>query len=70
MKATINIPDELYRKVKAKSAAEVLATPGLATTKPGFVGRMIHTGYVRDAHRMLTFEKAAGKLERTRVLTS
>jgi len=49
-------------------AAGVLKTPGLATAKPGFVDRMIHADYLRDAGRVLTFEKAAGKLPRARVL--
>ena len=54
--------------VAAGCAAAVLATPGLAGAKPGFVDRMIHAEYVRDFDRMLTFEKAARKLPRTRLL--
>lgn len=54
--------------VAAGSAAQVLATPGLATAKPGFMDRMIHAGYMHDLDEMLTFEKAAGKLPHTRVL--
>ena len=50
-------------------AAEVLTTSRLAGAKPGFVDRMIHAGYVRDCEQMLTFETAARKLSRTRVLT-
>ena len=34
-------------------AAEVLATPGLATARPGFVARMIHAAYMRDVDSML-----------------
>lgn len=49
-------------------AADVLKTPGLATAKPGFVDRMIHADYLRDAGRVLSFEKAASKLSRTHVL--
>jgi predicted nucleic-acid-binding protein len=51
-------------------AAEVLKTPGLENAKPGFVDRLIHGGYVvGDVDRVLTFEKAAGKLGGVRVLT-
>jgi predicted nucleic-acid-binding protein len=50
-------------------AAEVLKTPGLASAKPGFADRLIHAGYVvGEVDRVLTFERAAGKLPRTRVL--
>jgi predicted nucleic-acid-binding protein len=54
--------------VAAGCAAQVLATPRLAAAKPGFVDRMIHAGYMGDLDQMLTFEKAARKLPRTRVL--
>ena len=53
--------------VSAGCAAEVLG-PGLQAAKPGFVDRMIHAGYVRELDTMLTFERAARKLARTRVL--
>lgn len=49
-------------------AAEVLATNGLASAKPGFVDRLIHGAYTATANEMATFEKAAGKLRRVRVL--
>jgi len=49
-------------------AAEVMAIPGLATAKPGLVDRLIHGGYVREVDQIVTFEKAARKLPRTRVL--
>jgi predicted nucleic-acid-binding protein len=51
-------------------APEVLATPKLASAKPGFVDRMIHAGYLRSLDQTLTFERAAGKLARARVLTT
>jgi predicted nucleic-acid-binding protein len=51
-------------------APEVLATPKLASAKPGFVDRMIHEGYLRSLDQTLTFERAAGKLARARVLTT
>jgi predicted nucleic acid-binding protein len=50
-------------------AGEVLAKPGLAKAKPGFVDRMIHAAYFREGGEMLTFEKAAAKLSHTRVLS-
>lgn len=50
------------------SSPEVLATPKLATAKPGLVDRLIHADYVRVLDQVLTFEKAAGKLGRARVL--
>ena len=56
-------------RIKAAGAAdEILATPHLATAQPGFVDRMIHAEYVRIADQMLTFEKAARRLPKTRVL--
>lgn len=50
------------------AAAEVLATEGLATAKPGFVDRLICEAYTGTANEMATFEKAAGKLKSVRVL--
>lgn len=50
------------------TAAAVLATPNLATTKPGFVDRLIHADYLRTAPAMLTFERAAARLAGARVL--
>lgn len=50
------------------AAAEVLATGGLATAKPGFVDRLIRAAYTDVADEMVTFEKAAGKLKSVRVL--
>lgn len=44
-------------------AADVLATNGLASAKPGFVDRLIHRTYVAaSGGRMATFERAAAKL--------
>lgn len=54
--------------VAAGCAAQVLATPRLAVAKPGFVDRMIHAEYVGNLGQMLSFEKAARRLARTRVL--
>ncbi|MFA5264175.1 MAG: PIN domain-containing protein [Opitutaceae bacterium] len=49
-------------------AAEVLATDGLASAKPGFVDRLIQGSYVMSGGAMATFEKASGKLKSVRVL--
>lgn len=50
--------------------AEVLATPNLESAKPGFIDRVIHQNYLRSgAQEVATFERAAGKLARARVLT-
>lgn len=50
-------------------AGKILETPDLASSKPGFVDRMIHGEYTTRCEGMATFEKAARKLPRTRVLT-
>ena len=50
------------------AAAEVLATDGLGSAKPGFVDRLIHGAYADAADGMVTFEKAASKLKSVRVL--
>jgi len=47
----------------------VLATPGLATAKPGFVDRLIHEQYLRDrAVGMATFERAVRTLSHVELL--
>ncbi|MBI2440926.1 MAG: PIN domain-containing protein [Lentisphaerae bacterium] len=49
--------------------ATVLATPGLASAKPGFVDRLIHEQYLRGgAAGMVTFEKAARALAKVKLL--
>lgn len=49
----------------------VLALDGLESTKPGFVDRMIHAGYLQaGASEVVSFERAFGKLPNTRVLTA
>jgi predicted nucleic acid-binding protein len=53
----------------AGAAAEVLRTPGLATVKPGLVDRLIHGAYADQQASLITFEKAAGKLPKARVLS-
>lgn len=50
------------------SAAEVLVKSGLATAKPGFVDRMIHSAYTQLGGVMVTFEHSAKKLPSVRVL--
>lgn len=52
------------------AAASVLAVRDLATANPGFVDRLIHAEYVRSTREILTFEKAAGRLQSVRVLTT
>lgn len=49
-------------------ALATLAEPNLGKTKPGFVDRMIHAQYLEIASGMLTFEKAAVRLPRVRVV--
>lgn len=49
-------------------AARILSISGLASAKPGFVDRLIHASYTGSGETMASFEKAAGKLERVRVL--
>jgi len=50
--------------------ATVLATPGLASAKPGFVDRLIYEQYVREnAAGMVTFEKAARILPKVELLS-
>jgi predicted nucleic-acid-binding protein len=52
-------------------AAEVLATLGLESAKPGFIDRVIHRHYVRlGVEEMATFEKAAATLPGVRVLAA
>lgn len=51
--------------------AGVLAAPGLATAKPGFVDRLIHEQYVKgQAGGMATFERAARALPHVELLTA
>ena len=50
------------------TAHAVLAHPNLATAKPGFVDRMIHSAYTTDRGTMATFEQAAAKLGSVEVL--
>ncbi|MBN1675770.1 MAG: PIN domain-containing protein [Kiritimatiellae bacterium] len=50
------------------AAPEVLATPGLATAKPGFVDRLIHAEYMRSVKEILTFERGGARLRAVRVL--
>ncbi len=52
----------------AGSARRILGLPNLARAQPGLVDRLIHGEYLRVADEMLTFEKAAARLPRARVL--
>ena len=49
-------------------ATKVLAMEGQASTKPGFVDRLIQGAYLSSGGSMATFEKASGKLKSVRVL--
>ena len=51
-------------------AREVLATPGLASAKPGFIDRLIHGTSRAEGHTLVTLEQAAKKLPGTRVLAA
>jgi predicted nucleic-acid-binding protein len=56
------------RRISGSGAARaVLRLPALARAEPGFVDRLIHAGYRESADRMLTFERAAARLERVEV---
>lgn len=52
------------------AAARTLRVPSLERAKPGFVDRLIHADYESQTERMLTFERATGKLPRVRVLST
>jgi len=49
-------------------ARAVLALPNLASTKPGFVDRLIHGESRAGGHTLVTFEKAVKKLPGTIVI--
>jgi len=51
------------------TAAEVLARPNLAASKPGFVDRLIHGISSASGQTLVTFEKATKKLPATHVLS-
>ena len=58
-----------FRSEPGGVALEVLTEAGGSSShKPGLVDRMLHAGYMRECERMLTFDKAAGKLDRVEVL--
>ncbi len=51
--------------------AAVLAVPDLESAKPGLIDRVIHANYVRAGiDEFATFEKAASRLDRVRVLSA
>ena len=43
-------------------ATTIMATPNLATAKPGFLDRLIHAQALDVAEELLTFEKASSRL--------
>ena len=50
------------------SALEALSAAATSSQKPGFVDRLIHAQYIKMAGGIVTFERAAGKLEGAVVL--
>ncbi len=54
--------------VRARIVEAVLATPNLAAAKPGFIDRLIAASYAASADSVWTFESAAGRLPKVRVL--
>jgi predicted nucleic-acid-binding protein len=55
----------------SRELLDVLSTARLASVKPGFVDRVIHRAYLRSGmDEMATFEKAAAKLPKVRVLAA
>ncbi len=50
------------------AAATLLATPGLATARPGFVDRLIHADYTSRFDETWTCERAGAKLAKVRVV--
>jgi hypothetical protein len=50
------------------AVAKVLAHDRLASTKPGFVDRLMHGAYTDSADGMVTFESAGAKLKSVRAL--
>lgn len=50
------------------AALTILQQPDLARARPGFVDRLIHAWYAREAATLLSFEKTAAKLPGTTVL--
>ncbi len=49
-------------------ARAVLATPGVATGKPGLLDRLIHGQYADEGASLVTFDKAAGQLPGAQLL--
>lgn len=46
----------------------LLSMPGLASAKPGFLDQLIHIEATAEGLPLITFEKAAARLPRTRLL--
>ena len=49
-------------------AGEVLKLPGLASSKPGFVDRLLHAEAIYSQCKWVTFEKSGAKLPHTVIL--
>jgi len=62
---------ELFRAspLRSSGAAErILRLAGLATANPGFVDRLIHADYAREADEIWTFERAGTRLASVRLV--
>ncbi len=71
-KAAIAALLDLFQQPGFRAETNGVAVKALTETadspKPGLVDRMLHVGYTRECDRMLTFDKAVGKLDRVEVL--
>lgn len=55
--------------VVQQALLDLLTIDGLATAKPGFLDRLIHTEYAASGLKLVTFEKAANRLSEVLVLS-
>ncbi|HPV77813.1 MAG TPA: PIN domain-containing protein [Gemmatimonadaceae bacterium] len=52
----------------ARAVLADASTRSVAKSQPGFIDRLIHADYDRDTLRVVTFDRALGKLEGAQVL--
>ncbi|GMV10674.1 MAG: hypothetical protein AMXMBFR55_24080 [Gemmatimonadota bacterium] len=52
----------------ARAVLADTATRSTARSQPGFIDRLIHADYLRDAIDVVTFDRGLGRLERVRVV--
>ncbi len=55
--------------VLSPHAGRILSRPGLGSAKPGFIDRLIHAEYTGGGGHLVTFEKSAGRLPGSSILT-